>query len=164
MRFPCKYEANDYVEGYKTYASRSSRRWLTRYLWVMSIFLLAIAVLGSRGPNGNIGAAVPAFLIGGFCLYIAATVWKRAGRRSFNGRPELAQDYVVDADESGIAFNGPVSQMRWTWPAFIRFVEADKLFLAYLSPCAFVILPKRVLETGQADQLRELLRQKLPAK
>jgi hypothetical protein len=164
MRFQCKYELGDYVEGYKAYAVCSSRRWLTRYLWAISIFLLLIGALGIRGPKGSVAAALPAILLGAFGLYYAATVWKRAGRRSFSGRPELTQESVVDAGDSGITFDGPISKMQWTWAAFVKFAETDKLFLAYLSPCSFIIFPKRMLTPGTADELRELLRQKLPVK
>jgi|SRR5208282_4943230 YcxB-like protein len=164
MRFQCKYEVDDYVVGYKTYARRGRRKWTTRFLWAMGIGGFAIGIFGSIGPKSTVGPAIPLFLISAYVIYLAATVWARAGRRSFSGRPELAQEYTVDIDDSGVAFNGPISASKWTWPAFIKQLEADKIFLAYLSPCAFVILPKRVLGPGQSDQLRELLRQKLPAR
>jgi len=164
MRFQCRYEVGDYIEGYKQYAARSSRRWLTRLCWTLMVICLLIAVFGSVGPSGNVKTALPMFLLTGFWFYYATTIWKKAGRRSFSERPELAQEFIVDVDDSGIAFDGPISKMRWTWAAFIKFAEADKLFLAYLSPCAFVILPKRLLVPEGNDQLRELLRQKLSAR
>jgi hypothetical protein len=162
MKFQCKFEAEDYVEAYKTYAKRGSRRWLTRYLWALAILLFLIGALGSFGPKSSPLSALPLFLFSAFLIFYATAVWRRAGRRAFSGRPELAQEYAVDIDDSGIAFSGSISQMHWTWAAFTKFGEADKLFLAYLSPCAFVILPKRILGPEQAGQLRELLRQKLP--
>ena len=164
MRFQCKYEAEDYVQGYTTYARRGSRRWMGRYLWVLATFMLLLALLASFGPSSSVRSALPAYLISALMIYYATTVWKRAGRRAFTGRPELAQEYTVDIDEAGMAFSGPISQVHWTWAAFIKFVEGERLFLAYLSPCAFVILPKRMLGSGQAEQLRELLNQKLPIK
>jgi hypothetical protein len=125
--------------------------------------LFLIGALGSFGPKSSPWSALPLFLFSAFLIFYATAIWTRAGRRAFNGRPELAQEYTVDIDDSGIAFRGSISQMHWTWAAFIKFAEAEKVFLAYLSPCAFVILPKRVPGPGQVDELRELLRQKLPA-
>jgi hypothetical protein len=130
----------------------------------MGIAGILIGVLGSVGPKESIGPAVPLFLISGYLIYCASTVWARAGRRAFSGRPELAQEYTVDIDEAGIAFIGPISRAQWTWRAFIKSLEAEHLFLAYLSPCAFLILPKRLLESEESDELRELLSRKLPAK
>jgi YcxB-like protein len=86
------------------------------------------------------------------------------GTPRFSGRPELAQECTVNIDEAGIAFNGPISRAQWTWAAFIKSIEAEHIFLAYLSPCAFVILPKRLLESGQSNELRELLSRNLPTK
>jgi hypothetical protein len=164
MRFQCKYEADDYIQGYRTYARRGPRKWTTRLLWAMAIAGIVIGILGSIGPKGSIGPAVPLFLIAAYLCYSATMVWAKAGRRAFSGRPELAQEFTVEVDESGIRFNGPISQLRWSWAAFVKYIEADKLFLAYLSPCAFVILPKRVLRSGESDELRALLADKLPAK
>jgi YcxB-like protein len=164
MRFQLKYEVNDYIDGYKAYAARSSRRWVARYLLAMAVFLLVIGILGIRGPNASLNSALPAFLLSAFGFYYALTVWNRAARRAFKQRRELSQEFAVEANDAGIALNGPISTMNWTWAAFIKFAEAEKLFLAYLSPCAFVILPKRIFAPGQVDELRELLRQKLPMK
>jgi hypothetical protein len=164
MTFQFKYEVQDYVRGYQTYAARGSRRWVTWFSWALGVFMLLMAISGSTGPKGNFVSALPAFLLAAVWFYFATSIWKRAARRAYRGRPELAQEFKVDIGDTGIFFDGPISAMRWTWPAFVRFTESKDLFLAYLSPCAFVILPKRMLGPGQTDQLRELLRQKLPAK
>jgi hypothetical protein len=164
LTFQCKYQAEDYVNGYTAYAKRSSRRWVTRFFWTMAILMVAIALLGSFGPRPSSWSPVPLYVLAVFWFYYAGTVWKRAGRRAFSGRPELAQEFAVDLNETGVAFAGPVSQTRWTWPAFIKFVEGEKVFLIHLSPCAFVIFPKRLLTNEQVEQVRTLLTQKLPAK
>jgi hypothetical protein len=130
----------------------------------MAILGILIGLFGSIGPGGSIGPAVPLFLISAYLVYSASTVWARAGRRAFSGRPELNQEYDVEISDSGVVFDGPISGTRWTWPAFIKFAETGELFLAYLSPCAFVILPKRLLASEQAVSLGVLLRQKLASK
>jgi hypothetical protein len=43
-----------------------------------------------------------------------------------------------------------------------RFSENGKVFLVYLAPSKFMVLPKRVFQPGQADELRALLQRKLP--
>jgi hypothetical protein len=164
MTFSLKYEVQDFVRAYEAYAARSPRRWFTRFGWTVAIVLILIGILGSTGPKGNFATAAPAFLLAGFWFYFATTVWKRAGRRSYSGRPELTQEYKVGIDDAGIVFDGPISGARWTWAVFVKFLESNETFLVYLSPCAFVILPKRSLSPGQADQLRELLKEKLPSK
>jgi hypothetical protein len=164
MRFQCKYQVEDYIRAYKTYAQRGSRKWTTRLLWAIGIAGFLIAFFGSIGPKGKIGPALPLFFISAYLIYLASSIWAKAGRRAFSSRPELGQEFSVDIGDSGIVFDGPISGMRWTWPAFVKFIEAKDLFLAYLSPCAFVILPKRILGPGETDQVREVLLQKLPAK
>lgn len=162
MKFRCKYEAEDYVTGYKAYARLGSRKWTTRLLWAMAIIGTSIGILGSMAPKASIGPAVPLFLISGYLVYSASTIWARAGRRAFSKRPELAQEFDVDISDVGIIFEGPISGTRWTWQAFIKFAETKQLFLTYLSPCAFVILPKRLLGSDQVDALRVTLQKKLP--
>jgi len=164
MTFQCKYTTDDYVHGYTAYAARSPRRWITRLCWALMVSMLVLAIFGSLGPKGSLASALPLFLLTGFWFYLAIGMWKRAGRRAFSGRPELAQYFSVAAGDTGISFDGSISKMNWSWAAFTKFAEAEKIFLAYLSPCAFVILPKRVLEPIQVDELRELLRKKLPTK
>jgi hypothetical protein len=164
MTFQLKYEVQDYVCGYQTYAARGSRRWVTWFYWALGVFMLLVAISASLGPKGSFASALPAFLFSAFCFYLATNIWKRAARRSFRGRPELAQEFKVDIGDSGIFFEGPISAMRWTWFAFVRFTESNDLFLAYLSPCAFVIFPKRLLDASQTNELRELLRRKLPSR
>jgi hypothetical protein len=164
MTFKCKYLAEDYIRAYRTYAATSSRRWIGRFCWVMAVLMLFIAVVGSFAPKAKLSTAIPLFLLAAMWIYLATALWGRAGRRAFVGRPELAQDYEVNVDESGIAFNGPITKHYWSWPAFTKFTESNETFLAYLSPCAFVIFPKRILGSEQIDHFREFLRQKLPAK
>src|SRR5206468_11735019 len=90
--------------------------------------------------------------------------WRAAGRGALSNRAELQQEYVVHIDEQGIRFDGPISTVGWTWPAFTGSAESEKIFLVFVSRFAFAILPKRIFGAGEADQFREILRQKLPRK
>ena len=126
--------------------------------------MLFIALVSLADPKSNKSSALPPLAFGMLCIYYAMTVWKRAARRSFSSRPELSQEFSVNVDESGINFDGQISKLQWTWQAFTKFGEANKLYLAYLSPCVFVILPKRVLNSNGTDELRALLQQHLSSK
>lgn len=163
MTFQCKYEAQDYVQAYPMQTGVPADG-LPASPWAMAVLLLLAAAFGSFGPKTRGVSALPMFLVAAFWLYCATGLWRRAGQRAFSGRPELAQAYQVEVSDSGIVFDGPISSSRWTWPAFVKFIESKDVFLAFLSPCTFVIFPKRLLAPGQPDQLRELLRQKLPPK
>lgn len=164
MTFQCKYEEQDFVHGYGAYVKRSSRRWMTRFYWALAVLMILVGIFNSVGRKSDLASAIPLFVLAAFWIYCATALWSRAGRRAFSGRPELRQEYKVDIDDSGIVFEGPISGVHGTWPAFIKFTEDKSVFLAFVSPCMFVILPKRLLKSDQADELRDLLKKKLPEK
>jgi hypothetical protein len=122
-----------------------------------------MGVLVAIAPKNSFSNSVPLLFLGVLWIYLGTAMWKRAGLRSFSGRPELKQEYSVSVDESGVRFAGPISSSHWTWPAFVGFLEGKTTLLLMLSPCAFAIFPKRVFGPGEMDQFRELIRQKLPA-
>jgi hypothetical protein len=68
----------------------------------------------------------------------------------------------VKFNEDLIHVEGTNSSGDMKWAAVKRFSENGKVFLVYLAPSKFMVLPKRVFQPGQADELRALLQRKLP--
>lgn len=164
MKLSFKYSVEDWMEGYKTYALRGRRKWMTRFYVVFGGFFLLMSLVVALGSRNSLKDAAPLLLLGVLWIYVGTALWKRAGRRAFLGRPELQQEYSVTLEDSGVSFAGPLSICQWTWPAFVGCLESKTTFLLMLSPCAFAIFPKRIFGPGEMEQFRELVRQKLPAK
>ncbi len=164
MTLSFQYTPEDWEQAYRTYAFRGRRRWLTRFYIVLGCFFLLMALLVAIAPGNSFSNSVPLIFLGVLWIYLGTAMWKRAGLRSFSGRPELRQEYSVSVDETGVRFAGPISSSNWTWPAFVGFLKGKTTLLLMLSPCAFAIFPKRVFGPGQIDQFRELVRQRVAAK
>ena len=164
MILQCKFTVEDYVAAYRTFAQRGARLWMSRVCLFAGIGSLLFGVWLTTLPKGSFSLALPMFLISLMWLFFGRPWWRSAGRRAFSNRPELQQEYVVHVDEQGIRFDGPISTFGWTWPAFTGSAESEKIFLVFVSRYAFAILPKRIFGAGEADQFREILRQKLPGK
>jgi len=164
MILQCKFTVEDYVAAYTTFARRGSRLWMSRLCLSAGIGSLLFGIWLTTLPKGSFSLALPMFLVSLMWLFFGRPWWRSAGRRAFSNRPELQQEYVVHVDEQGIRFEGPISSFGWTWPAFTGFAESEKIFLVFVSRYAFAILPKRIFGAGEADQFREVLRQKFPRK
>jgi hypothetical protein len=63
-----------------------------------------------------------------------------------------AHEWAVNLDIVGM------SSSQQSWKSYLRSVESKECFLLYTSPGCFNIVPKRVLQPAQVDELRELLR------
>ncbi len=164
MILHCKFTVDDYVAAYRTFAQKGARIWMSRVCLLAGAgsFLFGIWLMSL--PKGSFSLALPMFLISVMWLFFGRPWWRSAGRRAFSNRPELQQEYAVRVDDQGIRFEGAISSFGWTWPAFTGSAESEKVFLVFVSRSAFAILPKRIFGPGEADQFREILRQKLPRK
>ena len=123
----------------------------------MGVFLVA---MGERRPNVWL---VPA-LLGAVWLWIGiGGTYKRAAKAQFEKNPALRQPRRVEFSSQGIKTDAGVASSDVSWKAYLRYVESDKVFLLYTSPGCFAIIPKRVLQPGQAEELGQLFRSHIGA-
>ena len=83
-------------------------------------------------------------------------------RRQFLRQPGAHGPRTAVLDDSGThwRWNGGSSDVEWR--NYIRSVEGNNQILFYTSPACFNILPKRALAAEQLNELRELLKQRIP--
>jgi|HubBroStandDraft_1064217.scaffolds.fasta_scaffold00045_13 hypothetical protein len=73
----------------------------------------------------------------------------------FKRNPYLNQESTVEVSEEGILNENPNMRSQRNWSMFIRWAENNHLFMVYSAPNQFLLLPKRTLAAGEADQLRD---------
>lgn len=76
----------------------------------------------------------------------------------------LDQEWQVSINESGVRIlrdSGNVdSQLRW--PGLEKYIESDRMFLILHNFMSFIPIPKRAVESGEIENLRNFLSQHLP--
>jgi hypothetical protein len=82
----------------------------------------------------------------------------------FKRNPYLNQESTLEVSEDGILIENPNMQSQRNWNMFIQWAENDRMFMVYSASNQFLLMLKRDFAPGEADQLRELLRRKLPGK
>lgn len=83
--------------------------------------------------------------------------FKRCFRRTQAG----SGDCSIDFDETLIRIREQGARGEVEWSALRSFAENEKLFLLYLAPARFIQIPKRVCTADQADELRNLFRERI---
>jgi hypothetical protein len=83
--------------------------------------------------------------------------YNRAGKAQFEIYPSLRQARRLEIGSQGINTDAGIASSNLSWNAYLRYVESDKVFLLYTAPGCFVIIPKRVLQPSETDELRQAL-------
>jgi hypothetical protein len=108
--------------------------------------------------------AVPLLCLSAFWLGFAFLYLPFKVTRDFQKSPNFARKCFLRADDEGLRSESNVSQGQIKWSAFVRYSETPNLFILFLGPRMFQVIPKRAFLPEQSAEFRELLRRKLPAK
>jgi hypothetical protein len=161
-----EYECNlgDYQEALLAHGNRSTGRKILYAVGGCFVSTSAIVLMMTRGISE--GAAFLGVIIFWFCSALFARLacpwWIR---RDFHRHPNFSRRQVLRVDTDGFHAESEIEQSGRKWLAYTRFKETSNLFILYLGARLFEVIPKRAFALGcEADQFRELLRQKLPAK
>jgi hypothetical protein len=71
----------------------------------------------------------------------------RSLRRTWDAHAFLQRPETVEIDGGGMTFTEPLSRKFYAWSYFPGFKETPNLFLIYVSPLGFFIIPKRAFAT-----------------
>ena len=101
-------------------------------------------------------------LLGGSAILILLPVymlwiWRRLYRRTRSGSGNCNLNFGPDL----IRTQAEHSRSEVEWPAIKRFTEDEKLFLLYLAPARFLVIPKRVCSAEHIEELRALFQSKI---
>jgi len=164
MNIQIEISLKDYIAAQALHAERSvsSRLFyvLARYIYpVIGICFLLLALLlsthDSRHQSSPMLIASGAFLL--LCPLILYFNTKRSYKRTManSGRCD------VSIDEDLIRTSGSNTKSELSWDAIKEFREGGSVFLLYLAPGRFLVLPKRAFSDMQIEELRSLLLRKV---
>jgi hypothetical protein len=165
MSFLCRYTLEDYLEAHRLHRKgRIWRQWdrVIGYLFLLictgSAFLILV------GNPRAYRTTLPLLALAVFWALLLFVFPRMRIQYVFKRNPYLNQISTMEVSEEGILNESPNMRSQRNWSMFIRWAENSRMFMVYTAPNQFLLLPKRDFAPGEADQLRELLRRKLPGK
>ncbi len=93
-------------------------------------------------------------------LVIAAAylyIYFFAHRIAYRRNAEMFSDIAVNVGSEGVHIMTPNSESTVPWSRYRFWIESSNVFLLYVGERTFNIIPKRVLEPAQQEELRRLL-------
>lgn len=150
----------DYKAAQALHAKRSEIRYLAHCLarYVYPIF--GVLILVYEFTPHHLGESPQTKLIGtlfGLVLLCFPIYMYWVTRRSYIRTRSTTEDCSVEFGQEMIRTQGPHTRSELEWTAIQSSFEDRKLFLLYLAPARFVVIPKRVCTAEQVDELRMLL-------
>jgi hypothetical protein len=152
MRIEYTLSEKDFLE-----AQRAHSGWSSRLLPVFGGLLMLAGIFNFVQDQKHPGNAVAAFFIG------AALALNRRILLAYSYRQDkrLHDRVVVTFSDEGIEVSASTGSSTLAWSAFGRYVESNNVFVLYQGPACLNIFPKRSFSSGEADEFRTLVHQKL---
>jgi hypothetical protein len=165
MKILCRYTLDDYLEAHRLHRKGSIWRQWERVVGFLFLFICIGAGLLIVLPTPRLyRTALPLLGLAVFWVLLLFVFPRMRIQYVFKRNPYLNQESTVEVSEEGILTENPNMRSQRNWNMFIRWAENERLFMVYSAPNQFLLLPKRSLAAGEADQLRDLLGRKLPGK
>jgi hypothetical protein len=161
MTIHFQFTLEDYQDAFRAHLRKgasASVRWMLKIITVAGFLLIAMGIVMLATGQRNLSTWLTPGVLG--CLWVwigTGRNYRRVAKSQFTKNPALRQPRTVEITSDGIKTDAGIASGDTRWAAYLNFVESDKVFLLYTSPGCFVIIPKRVLQTSQTDELREIL-------
>jgi ABC-type transport system involved in multi-copper enzyme maturation permease subunit len=161
VRYQC--HLSDYTEALGTPEAKPLGRKMLASVLAGVFVLFAIFFLTTLGLNQA------AALVIVFVLWIAVVLAFRLMRpvlirRWFRKHPDLVKPQVLRVEEGGVIDQNDLGQGETKWSGFRRFRETPNLFVLYLKPRQFQVIPKRAFSGAQLEEFRLILTQNIHGK
>lgn len=160
VRYQCN--SADYNEALSTRESTTLRHRMLRAILAGVLIILVSAVGANLGfRQGAIGVAIVLFFLLFWLIYTFAAfpLWVR---RDYRRHPNVQREQSLRVDEEGLFLESEIGHTETRWAAYTRWRETKSLFLLYLGPRPFEIIPKRAFSPQQLQEFQRLLSAKLP--
>lgn len=165
MKIVCNYTIDDYVEAQRLHRRGSIwRQWDRVVGWLFFLICAGAGLLIVVSNPHQYRIALPSLAMAVFWALLLFVFPGLRMRYIFKRSPYFSQESSFDISEEGILNENPNMRSQRSWNLFTKWAENERLFMIYSSPVQFVLLPKRSFATGAAEQLRELLRRKIPVR
>ena len=156
----------DFFDSFSVHRrAKTWRKWLVRIVGalILGMIVFSLFILLHEPTKENIETYIPylAFFIVWFGVILYVPRWNV--RRQFLKQPAAHGPRTVTLDEHGIRSRWAGGSSDVEWKNYIRTVEGKDIVLLYFSPAYFNMIPKRAFTPEQWNELRELLKAKIPS-
>jgi hypothetical protein len=155
-----QFTLDDYRNAFRAHYRKGAsayKRWMLRLVLVIGVLLLLASILMVITRQGTLNAALPPFLLGAAWTWIGmGKIYLLSARSQFAKNPALRGPRRIEFNDDGVKTDSGIASSQVSWKAFLRYVESTDTFLLYTSPACFVVVPKRVLQAEQVNELRRL--------
>jgi YcxB-like protein len=155
-----QFTLDDYRNAFRAHYQKGASaltRWTMKLILVIGVifFLFGILLLltGQRAPN----VVLYPLLLGAFWTWIGlGKTYQLAAKKQFTKNPVLREPRSIELNDEGVTTDAGIASSQVSWKAYLRYVESKDTFLLYTNPACFIIVPKRVLQPEQVNELRQL--------
>lgn len=152
---------DDYRNAVRTHYRKGASaytRWMLKLTLIIGVLLVLAGVLLVITGQRALGVVLPPLLVGALWTWLAmGKTFQLSARNQFAKNPALRGPRRVEFNDDGVNTDAGIASSQVSWKAYLRYVESKDTFLLYTSPACFVIVPKRVLQPEQVNELRGLL-------
>lgn len=151
---------NDYRNGFRAHYRKGASvftRWMLKLILVIGVLLILLAVLFVITGQRALNVVLPPFLLGALWTWLGiGKTYQLSARNQFAKSPALREPRRIEFNDEGVKTDGGIASSQVSWKALLRYVKSRDTFLLYTSPACFAIVPKRVLQPEQVNELRRL--------
>jgi hypothetical protein len=155
-----QFTLDDYRNAFRAHYRKGAsayRRWMLRLVLAIGVLLLLASIMMIITRQGPLTAALPPFLLGAAWTWIGmGKTYLLSARSQFAKNPALREPRRIEFTDKGVKTDSGIASSQLSWKALLRYVESSDTFLLYTSPGCFAIVPKRVLQPEQVNELRRL--------
>ena len=150
----------DYMDAHDLFAANERpwyRKVTRRALPLVGTFVLAMNafyLIVDRHPDWVLVGL--GFIIGLFLVYLGF-VMRLYFRKSYRKDQRFKHDFTAEISDGGIDIVTPFANSQMKWNTFVRALESERIFMLFIAPWQFLVLPKRSFAPGQVHQVRMLL-------
>lgn len=135
-------------------------------LLAIIITLMVLAIRATRATvvdpreSATLDVLLPVLPLILIAVFLAFVLRRYGGifRRGWESQPQLHRPFVAEIDERGLRLSEPLSRHEYHWDYFPGWIETENVFVIYVSPVSFHLLPKRAFVDDSArTEFRELL-------
>lgn len=156
-----QFTLDDYRNAFRAHYKKGASaftRWMLRLALVIGVLFLLVSVLFVITGQRALNVVLTPFLLGAFWTWLGTgKIYQLSARNQFTKNPALREPRRVEFSDDGVKTDAGIASSQVSWKAYVCYVESADTFLIYTSPACFVIVPKRVLQSEQMNELRRLL-------
>lgn len=119
-------------------------------VWIFSIYGALFLVFGLwQLIRGSVGGALFPLLFGAWGLFYFPVLLPRTAKKNWAKSPILHGPTTFQTSPEGIEISNPMTRAFCRWAVVCDVVEGPKMWLVFISPTYFYVVPKRALASDE---------------